>query len=143
MGSYNHDLYSPCYYPESNMESDEYVEDPSLVSCVSVLENKMSLFLATMPSTTNTLEKILEVICHKVEMNTLIEKFKYDVSKLEEEAHSTIIEHDGLNIGVQQEFVNVTPHSQPNNRIGDMRCHIHCRRKYDINLMFNKTKLYK
>ncbi|KAH1031864.1 hypothetical protein J1N35_044038 [Gossypium stocksii] len=61
-----------------------------------MLEESMSSWQATMSSMSNTLEQSLKVI-HCV-MNTPMEEFENDIPELENEGHSTIIEHDELNI---------------------------------------------
>ncbi|KAH1056594.1 hypothetical protein J1N35_034659 [Gossypium stocksii] len=47
-------------------------------------------------------EKILEVVQRQTKMNTPMEELKHDISELVDEGHSTVIDHNKLNIGVQQ-----------------------------------------
>ncbi|KAH1131226.1 hypothetical protein J1N35_002604 [Gossypium stocksii] len=37
-------------------------------------------------------------------MNTPMEEVEHDIPKLEDKGHSTVIEHDELNMGVRHEF---------------------------------------
>ncbi|KAH1056389.1 hypothetical protein J1N35_034454 [Gossypium stocksii] len=80
--------------------NDEYIEDPSIVARVGMLEDSMSSLQAIVCSLSKMVEQILEVIECRATMNTLMKEVKHDIPKLEDKGHSTIIEHDKLNVGV-------------------------------------------
>ncbi|KAK5835009.1 hypothetical protein PVK06_010691 [Gossypium arboreum] len=86
------------------MESEEYMEDPSLATRIGMLKESMSSLQTIVFSMSKMLEQILEIVQYRATMNTLIEEVKYDIPELKDEGHFTVIEHDDLSMGIQQVF---------------------------------------
>ncbi|KAH1073039.1 hypothetical protein J1N35_025367 [Gossypium stocksii] len=83
------------------MESDEYMEDPSLATRIGIWEQSMSLIQDDLSSISNIVEPILEAIQHRTTTNTPMEEIEHDVLELEASDHSVVIKHDELNIGIR------------------------------------------
>ncbi|KAH1098003.1 hypothetical protein J1N35_014924 [Gossypium stocksii] len=69
-----------------------------------MLEESMPSLQDDVSSMSKMVEQKLEAIQCRPTMNTLMKEVEHEVLELKNEGHSTVIEHDELNIGFQQDF---------------------------------------